>query len=142
MDSAPLPDLERLAQLALARRRHLGLTVTAITAKVGLSKDTYARIEKAQDVTASSYAKAETALGWAAGSVRDVLNGGEPTLAPPPAPAPPHVGAAELRRALAGVLVETAGDLTGTQIQESARRLVVELARLGLIEDPDEGGST
>lgn len=139
MDSAPLPDLERLAQLALARRRHLGLTVTAITAKVGLSKDTYAHIEKAEPVTASSYAKAERALGWGAGSIRNVLNGGEPTLAPPPAPAVPRISAAEVSRVLASVLLETAGDWTGTQIRETAQRQAAALMRLGLVEEPTEG---
>ena len=114
MDENRVPDLQRLAHHAWTRRHDLGLPITGIAAQAGLSKDTYVRIERGQPVSASSYTKAETALGWAVGTVRTVLDGGEPTLAAPALQA----DAAGLGQALAGAVAAVADYLTGAQIRD------------------------
>lgn len=47
---------------------------------VGISKDTWQRVEEAQVVREVTYAKVDRALGWAAGSCVEVAEGGEPVL--------------------------------------------------------------
>jgi hypothetical protein len=111
MDETPRPDLDRLARHARTRRHDLGLPMTALAAKAGLSKDTYVRIEHGKRVSAGSYAKAEAALGWGVGTVRGVLGGGEPAVAQPaavPIGIPPEVG-----EALAAAVVAVVGFLAG-----------------------------
>ncbi|WNI19157.1 hypothetical protein [Actinacidiphila sp. ITFR-21] len=72
------------------------------------------RIERGQPVSASSYTKAETALGWAVGTVRSVIDGGEPTLAASALQADP----AGLGQALAGAVAAVAEYLIGAQVRD------------------------
>lgn len=128
MDDIPRPDLDRLARHARTRRQDLGLPMTVLAAKAGLSKDTYARVERGRQVSAGSYAKAEAALGWGVGTVRGVLGGGEPAVARPAVPVgiPPEVG-----DAVAAAVVAVVGYLAGVA-QASA-------GPSGLAGSPNEG---
>jgi transcriptional regulator with XRE-family HTH domain len=133
-------DLQRLATAARNRRRKLGLTTIAVAVAAGISKDPYAKIEAGAPVRAATYAKVEPALGWAAGSIRAVLDGGDPTLAPTPTDTN-HIPAADLSAAVMAALVTATDLLTSAQVRETARLTVAELARRGFAEEPTEGGS-
>src|ERR1700693_3871198 len=76
-------DWPRLGTCVRERRRELGLTQGDVAARGGPSTLTQRYIEGAQHTSynAKSLRQLEDALGWARGSVRDVLAGGEPRLA-------------------------------------------------------------
>ncbi len=124
-DTRPL-DLQRLAQHARTRRLDLGLPITGIAARAGLSKDTYVRIERGAPVSASSYAKAEAALGWGAGTVRDVLTGGEPSLTATEMAVP------DLGQALAGAVTAVVGYLATAGAARDPRAIVQSVTRAEL----------
>jgi transcriptional regulator with XRE-family HTH domain len=73
-------DWERLARYVVERRDQLGLTQEEVAVSGGPSTATLRLIEKsAQDAyRAKSLRQLEDALRWAPGSVRAVLDGGEP----------------------------------------------------------------
>lgn len=78
----PDGDWSALAQRVVARRGELDLTQQAVYAAGGPSTVTIRQIE---GVGRTSYkplilSRLEKALGWAPGSVRAILAGGEPTL--------------------------------------------------------------
>jgi hypothetical protein len=126
MDETRPPDLQRLASHARTRRHDLGLPITGIAAKAGLSKDTYVRIERGKPVSASSYAKVEAALGWAVGAVRRVLDGGEPVLAAPEMAMP------DLGHALASAVTAVAAHLAGAGQARDPRAVVQSVTRTEL----------
>lgn len=74
---------ERLAQLVRARREHEGWTQLDVVTRGGPSLDRLQAVEAARHTRYSprTLGKLERALGWGAGSIRAILEGGEPTLA-------------------------------------------------------------
>lgn len=81
---------ERLAQLIAAYRKRRGLSVRAAAGAAGIDRMTWTAAEKGTKRTAEYlYGPIERVLGWAPGSVDEILAGGEPTELPEePAPRP------------------------------------------------------
>ncbi|WP_424860473.1 response regulator [Streptomyces sp. MMS24-I29] len=63
-----------------AHRLELYPSRLAAAAAVGISKDTWRRVEEGLDVRESTYARIDRALGWTPGSCAVVAGGGEPVL--------------------------------------------------------------
>jgi DNA-binding XRE family transcriptional regulator/uncharacterized protein (DUF4415 family) len=76
-----------LAAKVKARREELGMTQTQLAANGGPSTASIRAVEaaRAPSITGRTIRALETALGWEAGSVQDVLLGNEPTMALSPA---------------------------------------------------------
>jgi DNA-binding Xre family transcriptional regulator len=78
----PREDWRRLADYVVARRVELGMRDRrALAAATGITDRTVGKLEKGQRVSPSTLAAIENELGWAPGSGRHVLAGGEPSLA-------------------------------------------------------------
>ncbi|MFF8716218.1 helix-turn-helix domain-containing protein [Streptomyces sp. NPDC015184] len=73
-------DLGRLASRVKAHRLELYPSRVAAAGAVGISKDTWRRVEEGLDVRESTYAKIDRALGWATGSCVAIADGGDPVL--------------------------------------------------------------
>ncbi|MBQ1164822.1 helix-turn-helix domain-containing protein, partial [Streptomyces sp. A73] len=76
-------DLKRLGKHVERRRIELYPSRKAAADTVGMSKDTWRKIERGETVRAGSYAKVESALHWAPGSCQDILDGGKPVPVEP-----------------------------------------------------------
>ena len=76
----PGEDWPRLADYVVARRVELGMRDRrALAAATGVTDRTLGKLENGQRVSASTLAVIENELGWAPGSARRVLAGGEPS---------------------------------------------------------------
>ncbi|MFD9602031.1 hypothetical protein [Streptomyces sp. NPDC059970] len=73
-------DLDRLASRVKARRLELYPSRLTAAGAVGISKDTWRRVEEGLDARELTYAKIDRALGWTPGSCVVVADGGEPVL--------------------------------------------------------------
>jgi transcriptional regulator with XRE-family HTH domain len=77
----PGEDWRRLADYVVARRVELGMRDRrALAAATGITDRTLGKLENGQRVSPSTLAVIENELGWAPGSGRRVLAGGEPSL--------------------------------------------------------------
>jgi hypothetical protein len=75
-------DWRRLADYVVARRVQLGMRDRrALSAVTGVTDRTLGKLENGQRVSASTLGVIENELGWAPGSCRKILAGGEPGLA-------------------------------------------------------------
>lgn len=86
-------DWERLAEALRRRRDDLGFTQVQLAEMVGVTDTTIRNLEGGRTFTRppSSLPGVERALGWAPGSARAILDGGEPTLiSPKPVPENPQ----------------------------------------------------
>jgi Helix-turn-helix len=78
----PGEDWRRLADYVIARRVELGMRDRrAFAAATGVTDRTLGKLENGQRVSASTLGVIENRLGWAPGSCRRVLAGGQPALA-------------------------------------------------------------
>jgi transcriptional regulator with XRE-family HTH domain len=76
----------RLADYVVARRVALGMRDRrALAAATGVTERTLGKLENGQRVSASTLGAIENQLGWAPGSWRRILAGGEPVAATAPA---------------------------------------------------------
>lgn len=75
-------DWERLADMVRRRREALGLTQVQLAERTGLTDTTIGNLEGGRRFkrVPASVPAVEQGLGWAPGSARVVLAGGEPTL--------------------------------------------------------------
>jgi transcriptional regulator with XRE-family HTH domain len=74
-------DWQRLADKVRTRRGALGLTQTQVAEAAGIESRTLGSIEnKPRPRRAATLGGLERALGWTEGSIRQVLNGGEPIM--------------------------------------------------------------
>ncbi|MFE4333997.1 hypothetical protein ACFRQM_32650 [Streptomyces sp. NPDC056831] len=92
-------DLDRLASRVKVRRLELYPSRLTAAGAVGISKDTWRRVEEGLDARELTYAKIDRALGWAPGSCVVVADGGEPVLVDVPhgdQPAPGGSSGADL----------------------------------------------
>lgn len=108
----------------------------------GISKDTWQRVEEAEEVRESTYAKIDKALGWATGSCVTIAEGGNPVLVGEPdegAPAEPpaSITAAELRRAAFDAARTTLPAAPIGDIDAFSDELVEMLRKAGAISDDD-----
>src|SRR5262250_158313 len=75
-------DWQRLADYVVARRVELGMRDRrAFAQATGVTERTIGKVENGQQVSPSTLAMVENCLGWAPGSCRGILAGGEPTVA-------------------------------------------------------------
>jgi transcriptional regulator with XRE-family HTH domain len=75
-------DWSRLADYVVARRVELGMRDRrAFAAATGVTDRTLGKLENGQRVSASTLGVIENRLGWAPGSCRKVLAGGDPAQA-------------------------------------------------------------
>lgn len=87
MAAEPAPDdatanRQRLADHVKNRRLSLSLSVRAAAERAGMARNTWTSLEDSTRRTAeTAYAGIERALAWETGSVRAILDGGEPTPA-------------------------------------------------------------
>jgi transcriptional regulator with XRE-family HTH domain len=73
----------RLADYVVARRVGLGMRDRrALAAATGVTERTLGKLENGQRVSASTLGAIENQLGWAPGSCRRILAGGEPVASP------------------------------------------------------------
>lgn len=73
-------DLVRLAKRVKAHRLGLYPSRLAAAQAAGISKDTWKRVEDAEEVRDGTYTRIEKALGWASGSCAAIAEGFEPVL--------------------------------------------------------------
>jgi len=141
-------DWERLADAIKRRREALGFTQVKLAELVGVTDTTIRNLEGGRQFTRppSSLPSVERALGWAPGSARAVMAGGEPTVeadaAPvdvnsryeieePPADAPEGVGMI-VRNTVIAVVGVLAPDTPLSEVQKiEARALEAVLERGG-----------
>ena len=72
-------DWQRLADYVVARRVELGMRDRrAFAVATGVTERTLGKLENGQHVSASTLGMVENRLGWAPGSCRRILAGGEP----------------------------------------------------------------
>ena len=80
-------DWWRLADYVIARRVDLGMRDRRAFAEVsGVTERTLGKLENGQSVSPSTLGIVENRLGWAPGSCRRILAGGEPIMGPPDLP--------------------------------------------------------
>jgi hypothetical protein len=76
-------DWERLGDYVVARRAALGMRDRrAFAAATGITDRTLGKLENGKHVSPSTLGAVENHLGWAPGSCRRILAGGEPTVVP------------------------------------------------------------
>ena len=76
-------DWSRLADYVVARRVELGMRDRrALAAVTGVTDRTLGKLENGHRVSPSTLGVIENELGWAPGSCRRILAGGEPTVLP------------------------------------------------------------
>src|SRR5579863_7903824 len=76
-------DWQRLADYVVARRVELGMRDRRALAEAsGVTERTLGKLENGQSVSPSTLGMVENRLGWAPGSCRRILAGGEPILGP------------------------------------------------------------
>ena len=74
---------ERLGDYVVARRTALGMRDRrAFAAATGVTDRTLGKLENGKRVSASTLGSVENHLGWAPGSCRRILTGGEPVVGP------------------------------------------------------------
>ncbi|HUC22633.1 MAG TPA: helix-turn-helix transcriptional regulator [Streptosporangiaceae bacterium] len=74
-------DWQRLADYVVARRVELGMRDRrALAAATGITDRTLGKLENGQRVSASTLGVIENVLGWAPGSCRRIMAGGEPSV--------------------------------------------------------------
>ena len=74
---------ERLGDYVIARRTALGMRDRrAFAAATGVTDRTLGKLENGKRVSASTLGSVENHLGWAPGSCRRILTGGEPVVGP------------------------------------------------------------
>jgi len=77
-------DWQRLADYVVARRVELGMRDRrAFAEATGVTERTLGKLENGQHVSASTLGMVENRLGWAPGSCRRILGGGEPKAGSP-----------------------------------------------------------
>ncbi|WP_406418295.1 helix-turn-helix domain-containing protein [Streptomyces sp. NBC_01614] len=135
------PDLERLAARVKQRRTELRLGIEPAAKLAGISKDTWKRVEAGLTHRDTSYTGIETALQWAVGSCRRILDGEEPIINQPIEPgSDTHIAEipkSTLERAVGDAVtsaaIATKGSLTGDEIVELNARVLKELRERGVI---------
>lgn len=140
--SVSTPDLQRLANRVIERRKSLNLSIKRAAVLGPLSKDTWMRVEAGKDVQGQTYDKVEGVLRWTVGSCRKVLDGGEPMLLPDAdsgriTSVPQEDVAAVAGSAVQDALIATTDNLTSAEIRNVTERAVEILRERGII--PPEG---
>ncbi|MFF6847097.1 hypothetical protein [Streptomyces antimycoticus] len=139
MTATPPPEYARLAETVRARRLELEMPIARAAATAVVSKDTWKRIEEGKPVRELTYAKMENVLGWAAGSISEILDGATQAVTAERGAAVAQaraggLGEEDLTQALAGAMVAATDTLTAAEIRDITEKVVHELKRRGLIQ--------
>lgn len=116
----------------------LGLSITAVAEIAGLSKDTYKKVEAGRPIRDASYIKLDSALRFAPGSCRAVLEGAD-AVATISAGEAGRVHALTVapetaaRDAIASAAIATTGNLTAAEIRALSERILEELRDRGVL---------
>ncbi|MFI0914374.1 hypothetical protein [Streptomyces abikoensis] len=137
----PHRDLDRLARLVKERRLLLHPSRAAAAQAVGMSKDTWLRLERGEPVRDITYVKVDEALQWATGSCQAVMGGGDPLpverSAEEPATVLAKLPAAEIeatiRKSVASAAIATSDDMSAAQIRALAAHVIDDLKGQGLL---------
>lgn len=122
-DVQPSPELERAGEYVKARMRQLRLSREDATRQVRLARETWRKIERGMRVSDESYYKAERALRWPEGTMRHIIDGGEPPAGDSDeAPAGRPLNVYDRRDDL-NALLQTLGEA-----DEQSQRLMIETA--------------
>lgn len=135
-------DLERLGRAVKTARLAQYPSRLAAAQAAGISKDTWKRVEEAEEVRDGTYAKLEPALGWPPSSCEDIAAGG-----PIPGEAGPDDDAEvtvlegdevdpEVRDIIQLTTIATAPGMTGEQIRDLANQIAKDLLRAGKLRRP------
>jgi transcriptional regulator with XRE-family HTH domain len=130
---------QALADAAKSRRTQLGMTKAQLAREAGININTYNQIEAGQQVRDATYGKIEPVLQWAAGSCRDVLDGGKPTIIEPlgegavVSPVSGEELGEAVGRAVQHAALAVSDDLTAKQIRAMTQWVLEELRRQGKI---------
>jgi hypothetical protein len=135
-------DLDHLGTTVKAHRLQRYPSRDAAASAAGMTKDTWQRVEEGRPVRESSYAKVDTALGWAVGSCILIAEGGAPVLA---GTAPDPAAGTALERPTAKEVRDEAykaaeAKMPGAPIGEVRAfvdELVEALRKVGAIADED-----
>lgn len=142
-------DLTLLAARVKQRRLDLGLGRDTAAQSVGMSKDTWHKVERGEPVRESTYLRIEQALRWARGSCVTILDGGEPVEVEEsgiPGVTISHLSPVEMKEQILGAaqasLLATT-DMRASEIRATVARLREELQSRGLIppDEPTQGDS-
>lgn len=72
---------QRLGELVREQRERVGIYhIVDGATKAGVSRETWAKLERGDSVSRATYRKIEDALQWEHGSCEATLGGGEPTI--------------------------------------------------------------
>jgi transcriptional regulator with XRE-family HTH domain len=139
MDANDKESLQRLGKLMAQRRMELNMSKRATAEAAGISINTYQRVEDGSPVRDVTYAKIENALGWAAGSVHEILDGAnEPVVISSSSgrgTVVARVPEDALRGAVTSAFVAVSDTLTAAEIRELSRRVVDDLKQRGIVDD-------
>jgi hypothetical protein len=136
------PDLRRLADCVVERRKGLNLSIKRAAALAPMSKDTWIRVEAGKEVQGQTYDKVEGVLHWTVGSCRKVLDGGDPMLLPDSdsqriTPVPPEDLAVAVGDAVQDALIATTDDLTSAKIRDVTEHAIKILRDRGVLPPTD-----
>ncbi|MFB7917096.1 hypothetical protein [Streptomyces sp. NPDC056061] len=129
--------LQRLADVVQRRRVELDLKKIDVANGAEIAINTYVKIESGQSVRDVTYGKIESVLGWAPGSSKEVLRGGQPTIAErltDDAVVSPLASAqleADLEQAVVNAAIAVTDNLSASEIRKLKHAVLEELRRAG-----------
>jgi len=136
-------DWDRLTDAIQRRRNELGLTQVQLAEAAGVTDTTIRNLEGGRKFRRlpASVPAVEQALGWAPGSARIVLDGGEPIAATQPAERPQPQPQDTLAGLPASVLDElNSGDVYATEIHDLSQEGGITIITVG-VRRPGEPGT-
>ena len=131
-------DLNRLAERVRGRRAELHLDIEPAARSVGMSKDTWRKVESGQSVRETTYTRIDGVLSWAPGSCVALMEGREPV---PVEEGPSGAVVADMSKEKLGEEIEIAvqgaaiatTDLGAEAIRKLNQRVMDALQRRGVI---------
>lgn len=103
------PELERAGRLVRARMEQLGLNREAAVRASALNRETWKRVERGYRVQEVTHTRVEETLQWPAGTMRHIIEGGDPPMDPPTPP--PTVQTIDTRHGDLRLLISALGEV-------------------------------
>ncbi|MGA5869284.1 helix-turn-helix domain-containing protein [Streptomyces cinereoruber] len=130
----------QLAELVRNRREALNFSLRAVAGEAAISINTWRRLEQGLPIRSHNYAKVETALEWASGSIRLFLDEGKTPIISKAAPSSPGVALATLpedalQGAVAQAVIAVTDGVTAKQIREISARVLEDLRKQGHLDE-------
>ncbi|MEU5593077.1 helix-turn-helix transcriptional regulator [Streptomyces sp. NPDC020298] len=132
-------DLDRLAKHVKRHRMEQYSSRDAAADAVGITRNTWKRVEEGQNVRESTYSKIDKALGWASGSCIAIAEGGDPVFAGgatvSPSGAPKVLTADEATQMAWDTARATLPTAPIGELEAFVVELVEKLRRVGIVTD-------